>query len=472
MDVENEIQQFVLLSKHVFQLYKNEEKKHKKKQLNPDFIEAVQRFHSYVKPFLPVPISAKGTVLLPNKQPPSLQPTVLPLREKTLPPPIPSGYDSSSVGTLAKHRVSKASSSQAAAAAIVIHDSCTTWGFRPPVVETSRSIHSTHTGGGGGSAAVALSSSSSSSATTDKGTKKRDQVMFQHAAHPSKYLIHESCGVLGFQPPLTTGIFAQQQLQQHSLGRDEGELSPDPETYFGIKKQKRIKPSQDFIVYKESVTISGRQRRAVLQFINRILQNKNKGKKFRESHDTTVFSEALVVHQQPMNHKNDTTPYCIICQRKLARGEERCKLSVIHEHREKPVDFCEKDRVDKCETHSYCLVCFVIFMATVRPGREVVCFGTCLTKRGGCRHAKEEGMREERESCSYVPEEEEEEEDEYEEDEEERSEIVHMRKQFESLQQEEEEEDNDDDHSMIYNYTDDESVTTDGSHVTSRSAEE
>jgi hypothetical protein len=136
-------------------------------------------------------------------------------------------------------------------------------------------------------------------------------------------------------------------------------------------------------VVLDTVRVPGNVREHILQLMAGYLCDyPNKGKRFRENHHIELDDQDLIVHNQRVNASTSTKPKCIICSAVIEKGEHRCKLNIAL-HPIDPTDDC-------CSTHVYCLPCYVVLLSTVLPGHTPVCFGTCRTKRGGCRQRTKE----------------------------------------------------------------------------------
>lgn len=135
----------------------------------------------------------------------------------------------------------------------------------------------------------------------------------------------------------------------------------------------------DRVEYALNVRIDKNERIRILCLMRDLCDPlRQKGKRFKESHDFKLVYEDLFVPEQITYAYKMSRPSCVVCNRVIQVGEERCKYSVanaLNTHAN-----CEK-----CGTHVYCLPCFVVLESTVIPGYQSVCFGTLLTQRGGCR---------------------------------------------------------------------------------------
>jgi hypothetical protein len=141
----------------------------------------------------------------------------------------------------------------------------------------------------------------------------------------------------------------------------------------------------DHAIPLANYTVTGEDQHRVLCIMNDWLSDsKNKGKKFRRAHDTTIRMDGFIIPLLYVDSNTGTQPICVICQTKIDRGEPRCKFSVVHAGRMSSED----NVVDLCQTHVSHAVCYAVHLHTLRKGFEMVCFGTCLLKRGGCRQPK------------------------------------------------------------------------------------
>lgn len=135
----------------------------------------------------------------------------------------------------------------------------------------------------------------------------------------------------------------------------------------------------DRVEYVMNVRIDKNERIRILCLMQDLCDpQKQKGKRFKESHNFTLVYEDIFVPRQITYAYKMSRPSCVVCNRVIQVGEERCKYSVVNA-------LNTHANCEKCGTHVYCLPCFVVLESTVIPGYQSVCFGTLLTQRGGCR---------------------------------------------------------------------------------------
>lgn len=190
----------------------------------------------------------------------------------------------------------------------------------------------------------------------------------------------------------------QPPIQQHPAPTPSSPPAPQPMVHFiSSAQQMSLQPKTgnasdpDHLVFIRNYAVSGEERFRVLQIINNFLSgSKNKGKKFRRAHDITLRSDAFIVPELPVDSNTGTQPICVICQEKILRGVPRCKFSIVHSERERSFASSERGEVvvDLCQTHVSHALCYAVQLMTLREGYEMVCFGTCLCGRGGCRQPK------------------------------------------------------------------------------------
>lgn len=227
-------------------------------------------------------------------------------------------------------------------------------------------------------------------------------------------------------------VESQQQQQQPTIKR-RGKRNKEPtltrETALKLIPQR---------VELHDIIIRRDRREAVLRLIQSWLDEKPTGCiRFRNSHhlypmlnqspdpilvlddpgsvnDGTLFVKSIAI----IKRANIATS-CIVCDKKLQKGDNRCKLSLTFV--EEKVDSLifrksvgKGSKEDFCDAHSYCVECFIVYLATTIPGELLACFGTCRDLRGGCRQPelkKKKSKKQEESNTTDVEEEEEEEEE-------------------------------------------------------------
>lgn len=162
---------------------------------------------------------------------------------------------------------------------------------------------------------------------------------------------------------------------------------PIPETQQDVETVTSGTAEPDHPVVMTDYAVTGQDRIRILTIMNQFLSDsQNKGKKFRRAHDMTLRDEPFVIPILTVDSNTGTQPACVICQEKILRGVPRCKFSVVHHGYPPPTR--SDVMVDLCQTHVYHALCYAVHFQTLREGYEMVCFGTCLCDRGGCRQPK------------------------------------------------------------------------------------
>lgn len=133
------------------------------------------------------------------------------------------------------------------------------------------------------------------------------------------------------------------------------------------------------IEYCMNVRVDKDERIRIMRIIReKCSPSRQKGKRFKDSHDLTLVYEDIFVPKQITYAYKQSKPSCVLCNRIIPVGEPRCKYSIANA-------LNQSSKCERCGTHVYCLPCFVVLESTVIPGAQCVCFGTLLSQRGGCR---------------------------------------------------------------------------------------
>jgi hypothetical protein len=173
--------------------------------------------------------------------------------------------------------------------------------------------------------------------------------------------------------PFSTVVHEQQQQQQQTCTNTENTTTVEP----------------DHVIYLPHFLVTVEDYNRIVALMNApLLKSQTRGKKFRRAHDLTrTITEPIVIPSLPVDNNTCTQPLCVICQERIIRGTPRCKFSIVHAERPKPTN--PDIMVDLCETHVSHALCYAVqYLTTREGGMEMVCHGTCLDTRGGCRQPK------------------------------------------------------------------------------------
>jgi hypothetical protein len=147
-----------------------------------------------------------------------------------------------------------------------------------------------------------------------------------------------------------------------------------------IRKKRNILANISNFVIKNNIVVPADYVNHISTTVCDLLrQNESKGKRCRRAHTFNIIKTPITCEKQYVVANTNTEPQCIMCWKTIKTGEDRCKFSVVNSDR------LNLPKVELCNTHVYHLNCFVYYMSTVNPGKEAVCFGTCLLRKGGCR---------------------------------------------------------------------------------------